>query len=315
MTNNRNGLIGKRLIKLARFMSLVIAAWHCPSAFPQNLKDNPKAAEILQINKQLDALELKAILRQKAGAVDLDADEDLQENGIMWGEGAFQNMNRQQLQESLFGALGGSESDFQKLKRESIRREIDRINVICNLTDEQMQKLTEAIEFDIEHLHAKIQKAMSLIDPKMTIQQFQQIRLDVQKIGGIEASNVNQAGEIWGKVLRSMMTLEQKKKIEEDQGKVNANKVRTQQFKTLLSLQRKLGLTAVQRAAISTWLEQENKASLDFVAICKSMAKTNDQELHLTANQRAILSQQIAVENNAIPAFRLIPAVRVGNPK
>ena len=41
--------------------------------------------------------------------------------------GVLPRMNRQQMEEYMYGSLGGSKAAFQKLKRESIRRELDRV--------------------------------------------------------------------------------------------------------------------------------------------------------------------------------------------
>ena len=77
---------------------------------------------------------------QEIPLMDIEEEDDLmaEANAI---RGALPRMNRQQMEEYMYGSLGGSKAAFQKLKRESIRRELDRVHSICELTEEQWSKL------------------------------------------------------------------------------------------------------------------------------------------------------------------------------
>lgn len=175
------------------FAAIFVTGGACSCAFAQQqavplpaqppgraIEVQAQAIQIQQIQQRMQRIQPRIIL-----------DEDVDDEGaVVWGQGAFPQMDRQTMRESMFGALGGSEAAFQKLKRESIRRELDRINVICSLTDEQQEKLNKAIEIDIQHVHAKIETALSKFDSKMTVQQFQQIQQEIHAVTGLSLIHI-----------------------------------------------------------------------------------------------------------------------------
>ena len=271
-----------------------------------------QAIQIQQIQQRMQRIQPRIILDE-----DVD-DEDVDDEGaVIWGQGAFPQMDRQTMRESMFGALGGSEAAFQKLKRESIRRELDRINVICSLTDEQQEKLNKAIEIDIQHVHAKIETALSKFDSKMTVQQFQQIQQEIHAVTGTLNAVSKQDGEVWRKVLRSQLTAEQSARIEEDKQKVEANQTRTQQLKILLRLQRKLGLTGKQRNGLSEWIKEKKQTQFDFATIWKLLASVDDNQIPFTATQRKLLAQPLGPADIAnmptgeFPQFNVVPMIQI----
>jgi hypothetical protein len=99
------------------------------------------------------AMLLVAVPMQSAWTQPPEADVDVLVEEELVGN-AMGNMfmanrlTRQSLKESLFSSLGGSEAAFQKMKREGIRREVDRVHKICELTPDQIEKLNDAIELD-----------------------------------------------------------------------------------------------------------------------------------------------------------------------
>lgn len=207
------------------------------------------------------------------------AQEDVDDVG---GEGAVQiafpgalpRMNRAQLEEYMYGSLGGSKVAFQKTKRESIRREIDRVNSICSLTDKQTSKLNEAIEVDIQHIETRINSLLSAYDSKMTQQSLQDMQTKVwQFVETLKSEKVDKKA-VWHKVLVSQLTKEQREKIALDEERKVANQARTEKMRVLLSLQRKLGLNARQRAKIDEWLDKNEHREVNFQSICKSLAKS-----------------------------------------
>jgi hypothetical protein len=237
-----------------------------------------------------------------ANRLDPDQEEDAEDEP--WQGGAFPKMTRQNIRESIFGGLGGSEAAFQKSKRDEIRRELDRVNSICPLSEEQKEKLEVAIEIDIQHVMTSIETAISKYDTKMTIQQFQQIQSEVQQI--LAALKSNKKGtEIWQKVLQNQLTPSQRESLERDRILVEENRLRTQRLKTLLGLQRKLGLTAPQRASVLRWLSRDDHQELDFAAVFQLLAKSDESDFNWTPAQRSTLDtplQQIMLEP---PAQRL----------
>lgn len=280
--------------------AIVLTSGACSCAFAQQqavpLPAQPpgRAIEVRAQANQIQQLQQRMIQNPQPLQPPFVADEDVDDEGaVIWGQGAFPQMDRQTMRESMFGALGGSEAAFQKLKRESIRRELDRINVICSLTDEQHEKLNKAIEIDIQHVHAKIETALSKFDSKMTVQQFQQIQQEIHAVTGTHNAVSKQDGEVWRKVLRSQLTAEQSTRIEEDKQKVEANHSRTQQLKVLLRLQRKLGLTGKQRNALSEWIKEKKQTQFDFATIWKLLASVDDNQIPFTATQRKSLAQPL----------------------
>jgi hypothetical protein len=284
----------------------------CSCAFAQQ-QAVPLPAQAIQIQQQRMLQNLKERVQPR---VILDEDID-DEGAVIWGQGAFPQMDRQTMRESMFGALGGSEAAFQKLKRESIQRELDRINAICSLTNAQQEKLNEAIEIDIQHVHAKIETALSKFDSKMTVQQFQQIQQEIHTVTGTHNAISKQDGEVWRKVLRSQLTAEQSTRIEEDKQKVEANQSRTQQLKVLLRLQRKLGLTAKQRNALSEWIKEKKQTQFDFATIWKLLASVDDNQIPFTATQRKLLAQPLGPADLAtmpmgeLPQLNVVPMIQI----
>jgi len=302
------GSVRPAIFLTAIFVSL--GAFSCAFAQQQAV---PLPAQAIQIQQQRMLQNLQERVQPR---VILDEDID-DEDAVIWGQGAFPQMDRQTMRESMFGALGGSEAAFQKLKRESIRRELDRINAICSLTNAQQEKLNEAIEIDIQHVHAKIETALSKFDSKMTVQQFQQIQQEIHTVTSIHNAISTQDGEVWRKVLRAQLTAEQSTRIEEDKQKVEANQSRTQQLKVLLRLQRKLGLTAKQRNALSEWIKEKKQTQFDFATIWKLLASVDDNQIPFTATQRKLLAQPLGPADLAtmpmgeLPQLNVVPMIQI----
>ena len=61
-----------------------------------------------------------------------------------------------------------------------------------------------------------------------------------------------------------------------DDAKKAANRTRTDQLKSLLILQRKLGLTESQRVKIDEWLKQDANRGLDIPALCNKLVESAD---------------------------------------
>ncbi len=216
--------------------------------------------------------------------------------------GALPRMNRQQMEEYMYGSLGGSKAAFHKLKRDSIRRELDRVHSICTLTDEQWSKLNEAIDVDIQHIEIRITSLLSY-DGKMTPQVLQEMQRKVWQFAASIQSEREDDKAVWRKVLNSQLSKEQSLKIKADESKKQSNQERTAQLKNLLSLQRKLGLNETQRVKLDEWLCKEENRELDFTAICR--------RLRNSASAVDILSpvQKIALET--VPASVPIPLNRI----
>lgn len=203
-----------------------------------------------------------------------EEEEDVPDAAVL--RGALPRMNRQQMEEYMYGSLGGSKAAFHKLKRESIRRELDRINSICTLSEDQWSRLNEAIEVDIQHIESRITSLLSGYDGRMTPQMLQDMQQRVWQFASSLESNKTDHSAIWHKVLKSQLTKEQSKQIESDDAKKQSNKDRTIYLKHLLSFQRKLGLSSTQRLKLEEWLKGDENYHLDFQKICAKLSESAD---------------------------------------
>ena len=236
------------------------------------------------------------VFRQRIGLQRADAEEaDDEAPDAAAIRGALPRMNRQQMEEYMYGSLGGSKAAFHKLKRESIRRELDRVHSICNLTDEQWSKLNEAIDLDIQHVENRITTLLSGYDGKMTPQLLQEMQQKVWQFTSSMESNKTDRNAIWHKVLMSQLTKEQSKLIEFDDAKKRANLARTSYLRHLLSLQRKLGLSSDQRSKLEVWLSQDRNQEADFLKLCAKIERSVDAAEILSSDQLKSLKEFPAV--------------------
>ena len=222
-------------------------------------------------------------------------EEDQEVADVAALRGALPRMNRQQMEEYMYGSLGGSKAAFQKLKRESIRRELDRVNSICTLSEDQWSKLNEAIEVDIQHIESRITSLLSGYDGKMTPQMLQDMQQRVWQFASSLESNTTDHYAIWHKVLKSQLTTEQSKQIESDDAKKQTNKDRTIYLKHLLSFQRKVGLSSKQRLKLEEWLKREENRHLDFRSICAKLSDSADVAEFLNPAQMNALEESLTI--------------------
>ena len=239
------------------------------------------------------------------GVVQVEADLDDDEAGdAAVARGALPRMNRQQMEEYMYGSLGGSKAAFHKLKRDSISRELDRVNSICSLTFDQWQKLNEAIEVDIQHIEMRITSLLSH-DGKMTPQVLQEMQQKVWQFASSIQTEREDDKAVWRKVLKSQLTQEQSQKIKADEKRKLANLWRTMQLKNLLSLQRKLGLNASQRVKIDEWLSRDEYRELDFYEVCRELRKSTLAADILSPEQlRALEKPPMSIP---LPLNRILP--------
>ena len=223
-----------------------------------------------------------------------------------FARGVLPRMNRQQMEEYMYGSLGGSKAAFQKLKRESIRRELDRVHSICELSDEQWSKLNEAIEVDVQHIENRITSILSPYDGKMTPQLLQEMQQKVWQFASTVQSNKVDTKAVWHKVLMTQLTKEQLGKIKEDEARKRANSIRTSHFRSLLSLQRKLGLNAVQRSKIEEWVAESGRRELDFQGLCKELHESPMAIEFLSPKQLSALKELA----QSVPMNRVLPAMK-----
>ncbi len=74
-------------------------------------------------------------------------------------------MDRDQLEELLYGTLGGSKQAFRRSKKESIQRHVDQIDQVCELSEDQLTKIQGAIEIEIARWESRITALLCEITP------------------------------------------------------------------------------------------------------------------------------------------------------
>ena len=234
-------------------------------------------------------------------------DDIFEANAAM--RGALPRMNRQQMEEYMYGSLGGSKAAFHKLKRESIRRELDRLNSICELTDEQWLKLNEAVEVDIQHIENRITSLLSGYGGKMTPQLLQEMQQKVWQFAATVQTDKADKNAVWRKVLNTQLTKEQSTKIKSDEEKRTANQSKTALLKNLLSLQRKLGLNSSQRVKIEEWISQRGNHDLDFARLCIDLRASPTAADILSPEQ--LKSLERTRQPMPLPMLRILPAMEL----
>ena len=72
-------------------------------------------------------------------------------------------LSRGEMEDMLYGSLGGSRQAFRRMRRDTIQRYIDRIDNVCKLSEDQKNKIDQSIEIDIARTEAKVASLLSEI--------------------------------------------------------------------------------------------------------------------------------------------------------
>jgi hypothetical protein len=197
-------------------------------------------------------------------------------------------LSRAELEEMLYGLLGGSRQAFRRLRREAIQRSIDRVDQVCKLNDSQKEKIDGSIEIDIARIESTITSLLSEIredtppDKKQAIYNsaWQQLRTMQQH------DTLNQ-DVLWKKVLHATLTSDQQKQLDDDEKRVEATRVRSGKYRLLLLVQRKVGLTTGERQSLLAFLLDPNHVSIQSVpALFEALSELSDSQ------RTAILSDE-----------------------
>jgi hypothetical protein len=297
-----------RPILLCAIVAGVTSAWTCAQS---------------QAQVQLDAQDVRLKMEPREGVVATTIHLVRQEARLNMGMGSGRDsihgrLDRDQLEELLYGTLGGSKQAFRRSTKELIQRNIDQIHQTCQLTDEQMAKVQSAVEIEIARWESRITALLSEITPttepavKQTI--FTQAWSKV-----MEYHNEPKVSEstVWYKTLMSTLTPEQREKLLADQARIQAREWAVAKYKVLLLAQRAVGLTMAQRNALDSLLEkhfaEHTEAPVTTLAELQSILKENPgQTIGLTDGQKARLES--AVEAREQAAMPDIPAMNLAVP-
>jgi hypothetical protein len=174
------------------------------------------------------------------------------ENGGMTIHG---KLTRAELEEMLYGLLGGSRQAFRRLRREAIQRSIDRVDQVCQLSDSQKEKIDGSIDIDIARVESKITSLLSEIREDTPPEKKQAIYNSAwQNLRAMQQQDALDHDALWKKVLHSTLTPQQQKQLADDEERVEETRERSNKFRLLLLVQRKVGLTADERQNLLQYL-------------------------------------------------------------
>jgi hypothetical protein len=170
-------------------------------------------------------------------------------------------LDRNQLEELLYGTLGGSKQAFRRSKKESIQRYVDRVDQVCDLSDEQLAKIQSAIDVEIARWESRITALLSEITPSTEPTQKQSIFTQAwSKAMSFQNEPKETETTVWYKTLVSTLTPEQLEKLAADREQMKIRERNVTRYRILLLAHRSLGLTKAQREALNGLLEKQSTA-------------------------------------------------------
>lgn len=206
-------------------------------------------------------------------------------------ESIHARLDRDQLEELLYGPLGGSKQAFRRSRKESIQRYVDQVDQVCNLSDEQLRKTQNAIEVEIARWESRITALLSEITPSTEPTQKQTIFTQAWS-KALELQNEPRETEstVWYKTLLSTLTPQQMELLAADREKMKSRERNVVRYRILLLAQRSMGLTKAQRDAINDLLvaQASDQNVLQIVSVEQLydfLKSRGDQALGLTDKQ------------------------------
>lgn len=206
-------------------------------------------------------------------------------------ESIHARLDRDQLEELLYGTLGGSKQAFRRSKKESIQRYVDQVDQVCDLSDEQLAKIQNAIDVEIARWESRITALLSEITPSTEPTQKQTIFTQAwSKALSFQNETKENETTVWYKTLVSTLTPEQLEKLAADREQMNIRERNVTRYRILLLAHRALGLTKSQREALNTLLENKKNEPRDEIRslnqLYSFLATLNEAKLELSNKQK-----------------------------
>jgi hypothetical protein len=227
-------------------------------------------------------------------------------------ESIHARLDRDQLEELLYGTLGGSKQAFRRSKKESIQRYVDQVDQVCNLSDEQLTKVQSAIDVEIARWESRITALLSDITPSTEPTQKQTIFTQAWS-KALEFQNEPKETEatVWYKTLVSTLTPEQLGKWAADREQMKIRERNVTRFRILLLAQRSLGLSKAQRDVLNELLvkydaDRTTHEMLTFEQLYVFLKSQGDLSLELSAKQWAKLESLVKGQGGA-QILNLVP--------
>lgn len=222
-------------------------------------------------------------------------------------EGPFEEKNihsrlsRIELEELLYGSIGGSRQAYRRVRKDNIQRYVDRVKIVCGLSDTQIQKVKSAIDIDILRTETEIASLLSSINEKTLSDQKQQtFNTAWRSIQLIQQRLATEESSLWNKVLQSQLTETQRKALELDTEEIEQRKVAIEKQKTFLLLQRKAGLIAHERKSLQEFIDTlPNSQSINIFDVIRKLNQLSIEDRRKIVGDKAF--NKMLAPSNAVP--------------
>lgn len=220
---------------------------------------------------------------------------------VRLGDTIHARLSRGEMEEMLYGKLGGSRQAFRRLHRESIQRYIDRVDKVCGLDDLQKKKIDASIDIDIARTESMVASLLSELQETTAPARKKDIYDEAwASIHDHQAKQSLLDDSIWCKVLQSILTNDQLTKLEQDQHRIDRRTTDSKKHRMLLGMQRRLGLNASQRKWLSDLVFRTDQPELITMDRLRSiLLETPRSEIPLTDSQ----FQKLKTVTENIPPF------------
>ena len=183
---------------------------------------------------------------------DREAIEEPAEIEDKQGRNQLIEMDRGRWIEMVYGQLGGNEATFDQTYRRRVRLALNRIELICGISESLREKVQATAELESQRLKADILTLVNDAPLRLTQKQYSDFYQRIWKLIQPYQSRMNQGNNqdneaLWRKVLASQLDDTQQKKITEDAAKRAAYREDIQRLETVLKITRRLGMSRDQR--------------------------------------------------------------------
>lgn len=181
-----------------------------------------------------------------------EAVEDPAEIDDKQGGDRLIEMDRGRWIDMVYGQLGGNEATFDQTYRRRVRLALNRIELICGISETLREKVQATAELESQRLKADILTLINDAPLRLTQKQYSDFYQRIWKLIQPYQSRMNQGNNqeseaLWRKVLTTQLDEKQQKQITEDAAKRTAYREEVQRLETVLKITRRLGLNRDQR--------------------------------------------------------------------
>ncbi len=240
----------------------------------------------------------------------VEATEDLDPNEPVAGMMMQFEMDPERWMEMAFSNLGGSKATFEQSLKRRVRKVLNRVELLCGLSDSVREKVTATADLEYQRLDAKITALVSDAPRRPTQQQYQEF---YQKLWAAVEPYRNVAanqGEftlqhLWQKVLYSNLDVDQLEIVESDEKRRLEYRNQVQRLDTLLKVSRVLGLDSQQLQKLEAVANANSQGwtTLDMAWAQLQAMPANILKEYLSESQRERLKQPLEVTNDIQPVM------------